>query len=76
MNPMVTGKVQCSPFIAYVCGLCGMDCVISESCYKEKILQRKYRKMTISSSFTYDSFVKLHGKKWQPRDCVISKSLI
>ena len=30
-----------------------MDCDISESCYKETILQRNYRKM--------NSFVKFHG---------------
>ena len=37
--------------------------------YKSKILQRNYRKMTIK--FTYNSFVKLHGKKiWEPQnDC-------
>ena len=37
MVPMVTGKEECTPFIIYVCGLCGMDHVISESCYKETI---------------------------------------
>ena len=39
-----------------------MDNVISESCYKEIILQRNYRKMTILWSFSYNSFVKFHGK--------------
>ena len=38
-----------------------MDCVISELCYKGILLQRNYRKMTISWSFSYNSFVKL---KW------------
>ena len=37
--------------------------VISESSYKETILQRKYRKMTILWSFSYDSYGKLHSKK-------------
>ena len=40
-----------------------MDQVICELCYKGTILQRNYRKMTIFWSFSYNSFVKLHGKK-------------
>ena len=44
-------------------GSIGMDCVISEPCYKGAILQRNYRKMTILWSFSYNSFVKVHGKK-------------
>ena len=40
-----------------------MDHVIIESCYKGTILQRIYRKMTISWSFSHESFVKFHGKK-------------
>ena len=41
-----------------------MDHVMSESYNKATILQtlRNYRKMTISWSFTYNSFVKVHGK--------------
>ena len=36
-----------------------VNCVL-----KEIILQWNYRKMTISGAFSYDSFVKLHGKKF------------
>ena len=56
----------------------GMDCVISESCYKETILQRNHWKMTISWLFSNISFIKFHGKKnWEPHhDCVISKSML
>ena len=55
--------MQCSPFIALFLGYSGLDHVINESCYKRTILQRNYRKMTISWSFSYNSFVKFHGKK-------------
>ena len=34
-----------------------MDGVISESCYKGTILQRNYRKMTITWSFSYNSLL-------------------
>ena len=37
--------------------------VISELCFEWTILQRNYRKMTILWSFSYNSFVKFHGKK-------------
>ena len=56
-----------------------MDHVISESCYIGSILQRNYRKMTISWSFSYNSFVKFRGKKiwWElEQDSVISKSVL
>ena len=43
-------------------GSIGMDHVLSESCYKETILQWNYRKMTILLSFSYNSFVKFYGK--------------
>ena len=33
-------------------------------CYKGTISQRNYRKMTIQWSFSYDSFVKFHAKKF------------
>ena len=33
-------------------------------CYKGTILQRNYRKMTIKWSFSYNSFVKFHDKKF------------
>ena len=36
---------------------------------------KEYKKMTISWSFSYNSFVKFHGKKiWEPHDIVIPKS--
>ena len=52
-----------------------MDGVISESCYKGTVLQRNYRNMTISWSFSYNYFVKFLGKIfWEPQhDRVISK---
>ena len=37
--------------------------VISAMSYKGAILQRNYRKMVISWSFSDNSFIKLHGKK-------------
>ena len=40
-----------------------MDCIISESYYLRAISQRNYRKMTITWSFSYNSFVKFHDKK-------------
>ena len=41
-----------------------MDLVISELYHKGTILQKNYRKMTISWSLSYNSFVKfIHGKK-------------
>ena len=36
--------------------------VLSEACYKGTILQKNYRKMTIPWSFSYNPFVKFHGK--------------
>ena len=53
--------LQCGPFITLSLGSIGMNLVISETCYKKIILQRNYRKMTIS----FNSFVKLHVKKIQ-----------
>ena len=61
-----------------------MDTVISEPCYKGKILgvggglQRNNRKMTILWSFSCNFFVKRHGiKNWEPHhDNVISKSML
>ena len=50
--PLKTGfTVQCSPFIVLCLGAIGMDRVISEQCYKWKILQSNYRKMTIHGHF-------------------------
>ena len=39
-----------------------MNLIISELFFKETILQRNYREMTISWSFAYNSFVKFYGK--------------
>ena len=52
--------------------------VISEPCYKETILQKNYRKMTIIWSFSYNSIVKFHGKTiCEPlHDHVISKPVL
>ena len=44
---VIATKTQYSPFIILYLGSIGMDRVISEPCYKETILQRNYRKMTI-----------------------------
>ena len=44
-------------------GSIGMDLVISKLCYKETILQKNFWKMTIAWSFSYNSIVKLYGKK-------------
>ena len=55
-----------------------MKCVISESCFKGTILQRNFRKMTIKWPFSYNSFVKFHGKEiWEPQhDCFITICVI
>ena len=58
--------LQCSHFITLYLGSIGMYHVISELCFQEAILERNYRKMTISWSFSYNSFVKSHRKKWEP----------
>ena len=42
-------------------GSLGSDSVLSESRYKDTILQRNYRKMTMEWSFSYNSFVKFHA---------------
>ena len=50
----------------------------TESCHEGTILHRNYRKLTMQWSFSYNSFVKFHGKKiWEPQhDHVIFKSLL
>ena len=55
-------------------GSMGIDRVISELCYKGKILQRNFRTMTIAWSFFFNFFVKFDGlKNWEPQhDRVIS----
>ena len=55
--------IQPSPFIMLCLGSIGMNCVVSEPCYKWTILQRNYRKMTILWSFSYNSYVIFYGKK-------------
>ena len=70
-----------SPFRMLYLGSIGKDRVISELCYKGAILQRNYMKimkMTIKWSFSYNSFVKLHGTKiLEPQyDRVISNSML
>ena len=49
-------------FYSNILGSIGMEGIISEWCYKGTILQRNYRKMTISWSFSYNSVVKLNKK--------------
>ena len=53
--------VRCNPFTLLYLWSIGMDLVRGEVSYKETILQRIYRKMTIKWSFSYNSFVKFHG---------------
>ena len=53
--------VQWGTFIMQYLEFIGMDSVLSESCYKGTLLQRNYRKMTNSWSFSYNSFVKFNG---------------
>ena len=38
--------------------------VLGKSCFKGAILQKNYRKITISWSFSYNFFVKFHGKNF------------
>ena len=54
---------MCSPFITLCFGSIQMNHVINESCknHEGTILQKNYRKMTIQWSFSYNSFVKIHG---------------
>ena len=78
-SPLFEGPaIQTSPFITLCSGSIGMDRVICEPCYKGTILQGHYRKMTMKWSFSYNSFVKFHGKKvWEPQhDRIISKSVL
>ena len=53
---------HCGPFKTSCFGSIGMNLMKSESYYKGTILQRNYRKMTISWSLFYNFFVKFHGK--------------
>ena len=45
-------NMQCNLFITLCLGFIEMDHVISETCYKETISQRKYRKMTSPYNLT------------------------
>ena len=47
-------------------------------CYKEIIIQRNYKKMTIIWSFSYNFFVKFQARNiWDPQyDCYIQISII
>ena len=54
---------QCGLSITLFLWSIRMDCVISEMYYKGTILQRSYRKNDHDWSFSYNSFVKFHGKK-------------
>ena len=47
-----TFGVQCNPSVMLCLGSIGMDCVVSESCYRGTILQWNYRKITILWSFS------------------------
>ena len=57
-------EIQCSPFITLYLGSIGRDHILCKLCYTGTILQKNYRKMTIPWSFSYNSFVKFHGKKY------------
>ena len=51
-----------------------IDHAIGESCYKGTILQRNYRNLTIKVkrlSFSYNSFVKFHGKKFGSHNMIM-----
>ena len=54
--------LQCSLFITLCSGSIGMGCGLREPYDKGTVLQRNYRKMTMKWSFSYNSFVKFHGK--------------
>ena len=71
-------RLQCSPFYNSMIGAHRNSCVISKFCYKGTILQRNYRKMTISWPFSYNSFVKFYGKtNWEPlHDQDVSKPVL
>ena len=66
------------PLIRLGLGSIETDRLVSELCNTGTILQRNYRKMTISWPFSCNSFVKFHGKKiWEPQhDRVISISVL
>ena len=54
-----------------------LNCVVKGQFYKG-IIQRNYKKMTTSWSFSYDPFVKFHGKHlWRAQhDCYDSIHVI
>ena len=53
-------SIQCSPVMMLCLGSKGLDSVMSDSCYKEAVLQKNYRKKTMKWLwlFSYNSFVK------------------
>ena len=54
-----------TPEVLMLClGSIGIDCVISELCYKGTIFQRNYGKMTTKWSFSYNSFEILRGRNF------------
>ena len=55
--------IHCSPLNNAMLGPIGTDCVVSHVIFGT-ISQRNYRKMTILWSFSYNSLVKFHGKKF------------
>ena len=59
--------VQCGPFIT----LCLEIHRNGQPSYKGIILQRNYKKMTISWSSSYNSFVKFHGKKFGSQNMTV-----
>ena len=68
-------SVNLSPFLILYLGSIGITSVL---CYKGKILQRNYGKMTILWSFSYKSFVKCHEEKISTpqHGCVMSKFVL
>ena len=54
-----------------------MDCAYSQLVIEGQFCKRNYRKMTISWSFSYNSFVKSHGEKWDAQHvCAMSESVL
>ena len=62
-SPIYNIYVQRGNLIILCLGSIGMVIVLSDLCHEGTILQRNYRKMTILWSFSFNSFVKFHGKK-------------
>ena len=70
-------QVRYRPYITPYLWSIGMDSIISEPCYSGAILQMNYKKMTITWSFSYNAFVKFHGKKLGSHSVTVtSKSVL